>query len=164
MNVFRAVFETIQRKFDAIAVPKPSATNTVKLDVKLKTPTATNYGWCSTRSIRKPPSSWSASGRRPRDRAMPPRLRGAINTLNERMDTMTISLDDLSAEIDRSITVSAGVALKIDQLIESVRAITEELTAVKAVEETNTVNSTKLDELIGKLKTSTDALDISLKK
>ena len=77
---------------------------------------------------------------------------------------MTISLDDLSAEIDRSITVSAGVALKIDQLIESVRAITEELTAVKAVEETNTVNSTKLDELIGKLKTSTDALDISLKK
>ena len=131
MNVFRAVFETIQRKFDAIAVPKPPATNTVKLDVKLKTTDL---------------------------------IRGAINTLNERMDTMTISLDDLSAEIDRSITVSAGVALKIDQLIESVRAITEELTAVKAVEETNTVNSTKLDELIGKLKTSTDALDISLKK
>lgn len=131
MNVFRAAFETIQRKFDAIAVPKPSATNTVKLDVKLKTTDL---------------------------------IRGAINTLNERMDTMTISLDDLSAEIDRSITVSAGVALKIDQLIESVRAITEELTAVKAVEETNTANSTKLDELIGKLRTSTDALDISLKK
>lgn len=131
MNVFRAAFETIQRKFDAIAVPKPSATNTVKLDVKLKTAKL---------------------------------IRDAINTLNERMDTMNISLDNLSTEIDRSITVSVGVALKIDQLIESVRAITEELTAVKAVEETNTVNSTKLDELIGKLRTSTDALETSLKK
>jgi hypothetical protein len=131
MNVFRAAFETIQRKFDAIAVPKPSATNTVKLDVKLKTAKL---------------------------------IRDAINTLNERMDTMNISLDNLSTEIDRSITVSVGVALKIDQLIESVRAIAEELTAVKAVEETNTGNSTKLDELIGKLRTSTDALETSLKK
>lgn len=131
MNVFQSAFESLKRQFDAIAVPKSSDTNKLKLDVTLKT---TNL------------------------------IRDAITILNERMDAMAISLDGLSAEIDRSNTVTAGAAAKIDQLIENVRLITEELAAVKMVAETSTVDSTKLEELIGKLRTSTDALETTLKK
>lgn len=87
----------------------------------------------------------------------------SINSLNERIDKMAVSLDGLSREVERAKQISEGATTMIDKLLTDVRAISDELVVARAAAE-NVIDTAVLDSLIATLKQSTDTLEGTLKK
>lgn len=131
MNVFKMAFEALRQRFDAIASPGITASNSTKLDATLK-------------SIRI--------------------LNESITLLNERMNAMAISLEGLAKEVDRIQAVSTGASEKIEALLTQVTLFAEEIEKAKEVASENSVDPVMLEELISKLRASTDALETTMKK
>lgn len=85
-------------------------------------------------------------------------IMNAISKINERTIKMAMSLDKLASEIDRANAASSEAITFIEKLSFDMRTITDELAAARDAAAANAVDATMLDELISKLKQSTDAL------
>jgi hypothetical protein len=84
-----------------------------------------------------------------------------LQLLQERVDAMAISLDALSSEVDRASTIQSDAIGLIGRLLSDVRVVTDELT-IKAAAAENSVDAEQFNQLLSKLRTSTDALEAAV--
>jgi methyl-accepting chemotaxis protein len=80
-----------------------------------------------------------------------------IDTLIQKVSKMAADLSELIREVDRVSEVQSKAIAEIAGLVSQVQAVTEQLT-LKAQEAENSVDIQVINDLVNKLKSSTDSL------
>lgn len=78
-----------------------------------------------------------------------------IQDLNERITTMSLNLDALIAEVERATAVDESAVILLQKLTSELADVSAKLAATPVNEP---VDTSGLDELVSKLKASTDSL------